>query len=382
MKKLLAIVLVLVLSFALVACGESGGGGGDEKVWKLGVILSQGGLGDLGYNDLAQEGCIEAAKTYGIEYTLVDPVDLTQGETYARQLAEEGYDAILSLEYSFKDTIRTVAGDYPNVIFVVQGKYTDGVELPENMVIEDYYNNQSNFLAGVVASFLATDGNGIVSGVGEQNGAVIGMIMGTESAGFQRNSDAFKCGAEFYNPDCKVLLDFTCGFSDTSNCKNITTNMIQNGADVVYTCTGAAGLGGLEACSENKIYGIGVDANQDYLQPGIIVTSVMKHTDKTVLMVAERLVNGTLRGSSIIDTVYNGGVGLTDMETIAKYVTNKDKFEELKQLVADCIAGIEAGTIIAFDTYDPANAGVRYADYKAAQGDNLLTYAKWCELNK
>lgn len=401
MKRLSVLLLVLAMVFTVVACGNGnvtdnttkkadtttkisslGGETTKAKVSKLGVILSQGGLGDLGYNDNAQKGLIEAKQLYGIEYIMVDPVDLTQSETYARELADAGCDAILSFEFSFKDTIRSVASEYPDVVFIIQGKYTDDKPVPANIVIEDYYNNQSNFCAGVLASFLATDGNSIVAGVGEQPGAVVGMIMGTESAGFQRNSDAFMCGAEFYNPDCKVLLDFTCGFTDTSNCKNITTNMFQNGADVVYTCTGAAGLGGLAACAENKIYGIGVDSNQDYLQPGIIASSVMKHTDKTCLMVAERLVNGTLYGSSIVDTVYNGGVGLTDMATMAKYVTNKENFAKLQEVLADVIKGIEDGTIEAFDTYDKKNQGVRYVNWKATKGSELPNYADWKSKHK
>lgn len=344
----------------------------EKKTYRLGIILSQGGLGDLGYNDDAKKGADAAVEKYGIEYTLVEPVDLTQGETYARQLAEEGYDAIFSMEFSFKNAIRTVAAEYPETIFVVQGVYTDAIEPPENMVVEVYYNNQSNFLAGIVASFLSTDGNSIVEGTGDNPGCNVGMIMGTESTGFFRNADAYTAGAKFFNPDCNVMLDFTAGFSDTSNAKNIATNMIQNGGDVVYACTGAAGLGALAAAKELGVYAIGVDSNQDYLQPGTIVTSVVRSTGRTVLEIAKNLTEGTLKGSEIVDTVINGGVGLTDMATIAEYVTDEAKFEELKTVLKNVISGIEDGSIVPYDFYETG----RYVEWVKTQTE-LPTYQAW-----
>ena len=392
MKKVLALIATMGLAISLSACGGSAETaeestenvsqaendeqteGEEEDKYRIGIILAQGGLGDLGYNDDAKKGADQAVEEYGIEYTLVDPTDLTQGETYARQLAEEGYDAVFSLEFSFKDAIRTVAAEYPDTLFVVQGVYTDSIEPPENMVVEVYYNNQSNFLAGVCAAYLATDGNSIVEGLGTNPGWAVGMIMGTESAGFYRNADAFMAGAKFYNPDCDVMLDFTCGFTDTSNCKNIATNMVQNGADVIYTCTGAAGLGGLEACKELNVYGIGVDADQDYLQPGIIVTSVIRSTARTVMEIAEKLTDGTLKGSEIVDTVGNGGVGLTDMSTISEYVTDEENFEELKEIIANVIEGIEDGSIVAYDYYETG----RYTEWLETQDESALpTYESW-----
>ena len=379
MKRLFALFLALAMIMTCTACGGQkknvdtiGDQSDGKEKYRLGIIMAQGGLGDLGYNDDAKVGADAAVEQYGIEYTLVDPTDLTQGETYARQLAEEGYDAIFSLEFSFKDAMRTVAAEYPDTIFIVQGVYTDSVEPPENLVVEVYYNNESNFLAGICAAYLATDGNSVVDGIGTNPGCAIGMIMGTESTGFYRNADAFTAGALFYNPDCNVMLDFTCGCSDTSNCKNIATNMVQNGADVIYTCTGAAGLGGLEACKELNVYGIGVDSNQDYLQPGIIVTSVVRSTSRTVLEIAKDLTEGTLRGSEIVDTVGNGGVGLTDMATISEYVTNKEKFEELQKILANVIEGIDDGSIIAFDYYDNG----RFVEWAEKQ-EVLPTYEDW-----
>ena len=50
-------------------------------------------------------------------------------------------------------------------------------------------------------------------------------------------------GALFYNPDAKVYIDYTVGFSDTANAQSIAQNMINNmGCDVIWTCCGTAGL--------------------------------------------------------------------------------------------------------------------------------------------
>ncbi len=395
MKRFLALLLAALMVFALAACGtpaesQNPGTPGDTdnqgethspensenpNAHNLGVILSQGGLGDLGYNDSAAAGCKTIKEKYGVDYVLTDPKEIAQGETYVRELAEEGYGAIFCLEWSLNDTMRMVAKEYPDQYFIVVGLFDSG-EVPENVIIIDSYlgQAQANFLCGVIASFVATDGNTIIDGVAQQTGdPKLGCVFGVESVGFYMASDAFEHGAKFYNPKASVISDYTVGFSDAANGKNVVDNMVSSlGVDVVYCSAGAAGIGGLQACRLNNAFGIGVDSNQDGYEPGYILTSMMKYTDRQVEIIGEMLANDKLTGGMVIDcTIDTGMIGITDMATVKEYVTDPEKFAELEKVVADVKAGLESGEIQPFN--DPTS---RFADWYAAQTD-FVSYEEW-----
>lgn len=409
MKKLLAVLLALVMIVSLAACAgntdpsaeapsdttnsdktePSGSEDGNPEVnKKIAMIMQQGGLGDQGFNDTAYAGLMTCKDKYGLDVNAVECTDTTQGETLIRELCEAGYGLIINLEAGISGNMYTVALDYPDIYFVVVGRQlrinaVDGfTETPKN-VIESYITlNEHSFLAGVVAAFAATDGNTLVEGVGQHEGCNIGILFGAESVGFYQYGDGFRQGALFYNPDAKVYIDYTVGFSDTANAQNIAQNMINNmGCDVIWTCCGTAGLGGLEACRLNNAFGIGVDSNQDEVEPGYILTSAVR--DNTSLMefyIGKYLEGDLAQTEPDVFNLSNGGVDITDMSVIAKYVTDKDKLEELKGIIEQCRKWIADGTITVFDARMASieNDGQRLDDWLKIDGNNK-TYA---ELNK
>ena len=364
MKRYWLCALALILVGGLLWAADSAKKVTDptDKSKQIAVVLVQGGLGDKGYNDDAKKGLDSLRKELGMESVMVEPADLAQGETYLRQLGDEGYGAIVSLEYGIKDAMYKVAAEYPKTIFVIFGKYAanKGLKLSDNVVEIELRLAEHSYLAGIVASFLATDGNEIVKGVGARKGANIGMICAIESLGFYRYHDGFMQGARDYNPECNVYTDYNGGFTDTQNVKTIAENMIKNkNCDVVFTCCGTAGLGGLQAARINKAFAIGVDSNQDYLEPGTVVTSAMRRTDLSLIAIGQQLLDGTLKGSAFVCNVENRMLDITDMSTIAKYVTNPKKFAELKSIIEKARKDIASGKIKVID----AANGVRYEDY-------------------
>lgn len=364
MKKFISILLVVLMAFSFVGCGDTGGNengkGEDDHSGDIALVLQQGGLGDKGYNDDGLAGLQKLEADYGIGYTTVEPTDLAQGETYLRELGDQGYGVIISIEYGIKDYMYSVAKDYPDTIFVIFGKYsTDDNKASDNVVELTFNYCEHSYLAGVLAAYLA-EGNTIIDGRAQQEGTNIAFLGATESLGFYRYSDGFYQGATDYDPDCNVYIDFTSGFSDTTTCKTIAENMIKNNhCDVIWTCCGTAGLGGLEACRENNVFGIGVDCNQDYLEPGYIVTSVMRNTATSIYQIGTLFKDGKLKGAEINCNLANGTLDITDMSTIAEYVTNTENFEFLKALINQTRQDIIDGKITV---YDCSESGVRFVE--------------------
>ena len=367
MKKVLALLLVLAMTAFFAGCAkpaatdEPGGAAGDDGTsGDIALVLQQGGLGDKGYNAAGLAGLKQLEEEFGIGYVTVEPTDLAQGETYLRELADEGYGVIVSIEYGIKDFMYQVAPDYPDTIFVIFGKYSnDELRASENVVELTFNYCEHSYLAGVAAAYIA-QGNTIIDGVAQNDGSNIAFLGATESLGFYRYSDGFYQGATDYDPDCNVYIDFTVGFSDTAMCKTIAENMIQNNdVDVIWTCCGTAGLGGLQACAENNVFGIGVDCNQDYLEPGSILTSVMRNTAKSIYQIGALFKDGKLKGAEINCNLENGTLDITDMSTVAGYVTNQENFDELAALVSQTRQDIVDGKITV---YDCSESGVRFVD--------------------
>lgn len=352
---------------------------------KVALILQQGGLGDQGFNDTAYAGLMECKDRYGLDINYVECTDATQGETLIRELCEAGYGMVINLEASISGNMYNVALDYPEIYFIAVGRQlrinpVDGfTETPAN-VIESYVKlNEHSFLAGVAAAFVATEGNNIVDGLGGKDGCNIGVLFGADSVGFYQYGDGFRQGALFYNPDAQVYMDFTVGFSDTANAKNIAENMIKNmSCDVIWTCCGTAGLGGLEAVHLNNAYGIGVDSNQDEVQPGNILTSAIRDNTALIEFYVDKYLRGDLAQTEPdVFNLANGGVNITDMSTIARYVTNEEKFEELKTLLDQCRTWIADGTIEVFDARMASIEadGQRLDDWMATSG-KFISYSQ------
>ncbi|MBP3310961.1 MAG: hypothetical protein J6L72_01855, partial [Butyricicoccus sp.] len=118
MKKLVALLLVLVLCIGMVACSaknepasdassaapasqpsadaaansdstsdDAATDTADNSDKSVVVIMQAGGLGDQGYNDCAKIGLDQMVEKYGLNGTLVEAPSAAEADTFVRQLA-------------------------------------------------------------------------------------------------------------------------------------------------------------------------------------------------------------------------------------------------------------------------------------------------------
>ena len=76
--------------------------------------------------------------------------------------------------------------------------------------------------------------------------------------------------------------DTPAAWNDPTKGGEIAKSQIDQGADVVYAAAGGTGVGVLQAAADAGKLGIGVDSNQNGLQPGKVLTSMVKRVDVAV----------------------------------------------------------------------------------------------------
>lgn len=308
MKKVLSLLIVMafvmMVTFAAVPAAA--------QSTRVGIVLSTGGLGDLSFNDSAYRGLQRAERELGIDFQYIEPSDPSEDETALRRFANRGFDLIIGVGFQMSDTLEIVSQDYPNVRF----SHIDqdfGEDIPNNIVSLNFAEWEGSFLAGALAA-LVSDTN------------VVGYVGGVDSALIQRFEGGFYQGAKYINSDIEVKRRYADSFGDPARGREIALGMIDDGADVIYHAAGGTGSGVFQAAGEEDIYAIGVDSNQNYVEPGHVIASMVKKVDNAVFNIAKAVDEGTYEGGqNLYFTLEDGGVMLTSLTEIEQPVLDAHK---------------------------------------------------------
>ncbi len=283
---------------------------------KVGFISDTAGLSDRSFNETAWQGVQDASKEIPITMRALESRTVTDYESNVRLMAQQGYDLIITMGYLYDDPVRRVAREFPKISFAIADGSVDG--LP-NVASLQFREEEGSFLAGMLAAGMAP-------------GGVIGFVGGQSIPIIKRFEVGYRAGAWYQNRKTKVLVSYTGSWEDPGAGKEQALSQFERGARVVFHAAGKTGLGVIEAARTRGPghYAIGVDADQDGLAPGFVLSSMMKRMDVAVKEIikdkaAGRFTNGIRRLG-----VREGGVQLSDM----KYTRDKIPAELLQQIDA------------------------------------------------
>ena len=279
------------------------------KLYHVALIIAQGGLGDQAYNDLGYSGLQKAAHNFN--NVVVRPIQsaniVAQGATVLRSAGAAGFDLVIDLEGTNFDALAKVAPQFPQAQFAIVN-----IVVQRPNVASVIFNEQDgSYLAGALAAMVTEDTK--IPGINPQK--IIGVIGGTKSTGIDKFVVGYIQGAHAVDPQVKVLVAYANNFGDPARGKALATTMFQQGADIVYQVAGGTGAGVIQAAQATGHYAIGVDSDQDFLAPGHVLTSMIKHTDVAVYDLVKLGATGKLHGGS---TLYfglaDGGIDLSPMK--------------------------------------------------------------------
>lgn len=346
MKIRLSSSLVLIMATLLVAAGcgggsgsgDSGGGDGGGGEIQPAMVTDAAGLGDQSFNDSANRGIERAAEEFGVETEVLESEAPTDYSSNVQQLAQNGFNPIYAIGFAQADALKQVAPQFPDTNFAI---VDSTVEQP-NVASLVFKDAQGAYLVGVVAGEMTQ----VESEFTNPDEKVVGFLGGQESPLIRSFEAGFTAGVESACADCEVLVQYAGStveaFNDPARGKEISLQMNNQGADIIYHAAGATGAGLFEAAGEEGFFAIGTDSDQAELYPDApVLTSAVKGVDNALFQTIEQARNGEFPGGEVVEFgLENNGY------RIAPYGRFEDQVpQEVKDAVDEARQGIIDGDI-------------------------------------
>ena len=312
-----------------------------EKL-KVGIVL--GALGDRSFMDSAKRGFDQAVADLPIEGDFIEAEETERAAAYQNFIAD-GKDLIIGISFSEAERIKEAALANPDIQFAIVDMVVtddDGNLLPNvaNIVFKEH---EGSFEVGYIAAKLSKTGK-------------VAFMGGMDVPIIRKFQTGWEEGAKYANPDVEFCSGYAGSWGDPAKGKEIGLSCFEQGADVIFAAGGATGDGAYEAAAETGNYAVGVDSNQDYIQPGTMITSMMKGVDKSVYKVIQDTLAANGQVFSSIDSYglaenFVGSTWLVDGTNLFKE-ENPDLSADIDAIleeVADVRAKIISGEIVVTD---------------------------------
>ncbi len=301
---------------------------------RVGIVFDAGGKDDKSFNTACWQGALRARDEFGIELRDVEPDNPSVVESAIRGYAEQGFDLVIGIGFAAAPYINDVASEFPEKKFAVVDDTGKVVDQP-NAVSLTFDEHEGSYLVGVIAAAKSQTGT-------------IGFIGGMDIPLIRKFELGYELGAKSVNPDVKVLQNYAgvtlAAWSDRTRGRELAMSQYDRGADIIFAAAGVTGLGAFDAAEEKGKFVIGVDANQNYIRPGRVLTSMLKRSDLAVYETVKAVVDGTFSGGRRVMGLENDGVGYAVDDYNRDLLTPEiiEKAEEAKRNILE-------GTIVVPD---------------------------------
>jgi len=295
------------------------------------VIYDLGGKFDRSFNQASFEGAERFKEEFGAEYREFEIQSDAQREQALRRFAEAGNNPIVVAGFAQASAMEAVAAEFPDTQFQIIDAVVD---LP-NVRSVVFKEQEGSYLVGMIAAL-------------KSESDTVGFVGGMDIGLIRRFACGYVQGVKAVNPDATVIQNMTgttgAAWNDPVKGGELTKGQIDQGADVVYHAAGGTGRGVLQAAADAGIFGIGVDANQNYLHPGSVLTSMLKRVDVAVYSAFKDGKDGTFTPGVSVLGLAEDGVGYAVDENNESLLS-----ADIMTAVEDAKAKIISGEIAVHD---------------------------------
>jgi basic membrane protein A and related proteins len=297
---------------------------------KPALLYDLGGKFDKSFNEAAYNGAEKFKSETGVEYVEFEVSNASQREQALRRFAEDGRNPIVMTGFSWAESLDKVATDFPDLQFAIVDMVVDKPNI-RSIVFKE---QEGSYIVGLLAGMASETKK-------------VGFIGGMDIPLIRRFGCGYVGGAKAAGAT-EVIQNMTgdtpAAWNDPTKGGEIAKTQIDQGADVIYAAAGGTGVGVLQAAADAGKLGIGVDSNQNGLQPGKVLTSMLKRVDTAVYGAFMDAKDGKLAGGINDLGLKEGGVDYAVDDN------NKDLITaEMKEAAEKAKADIIAGTITVHD---------------------------------
>ena len=284
------------------------------------IVYDLGGKFDKSFNEAAYRGMEMWKKETGQKYLEFEVANESQREQAVRRMAEKGASPIISVGFTQAAAVEKVSKEFPQLHFAI----VDMVVAGPNVQSVVFREQEGSFLVGALAAMASKTGK-------------VGFVGGMDIPLIRRFGCGYEQGAKYVNPRAEVFSSMTgttgSAWHDPARGGELAVAQFAKGADVVFAAAGGTGVGVYQAAKDSGKLAIGVDSNQDYLQPGTMLTSMLKRVDVAVYNVSKAFAPGvTVLG------LKEGGVDFALDEFNARLITPEMK-KKVEGLKTDIVSG-------------------------------------------
>jgi basic membrane protein A and related proteins len=284
------------------------------------VIYDMGGKFDKSFNQAGYDGAERWKKEAGKPYLEFEISNPAQREQAQRRMAERGADPIVGIGFSQGSSMEKVARDFPKTRFAIIDAVID---LPNVQSIV-FKEHEGSFLVGMMAAMASKTGK-------------VGFVGGMDIPLIRKFQCGYEQGARYANPQVQVSASMTgatpAAWSDPTRGAELAKAQFASGVDVIFAAAGGTGIGVYQAARDAGKLAIGVDSNQNHLQPGTMLTSMVKRVDVAVY----KAFKGVTPGVTSLG-LKEGGVDVALDEHNARLVS-ADMKKKVDAARADIVAG-------------------------------------------
>ena len=380
MKKFLALLLALVMVFALAACGQDAPettepAGDDDSVTsdapvsdapetagipleeiKVGFIFlhDENSTYDLNFINAAKAAC-EALGLSEDQYVLRTNVPEGQ-ECYdaAADLADDGCNIVFADSFGHEDFMIQAAREFPEVQFchaTGTKAHTEGLDNFHNAFASIY---EGRYLAGIAAGMKLNEM--IEAGEITEDQAKMGYVGAYTYAEVISGYTSFYLGAKSVCPSVTMDVTFTGSWYDETAEKEGANKLIAEGC--VLISQHADSMGAPTACEDAGVPNVSYNGSTVDACPNTFIVSSRINWEPYFEYMINCVVNGEAIAADWTGTLATGSVELSDINEAAAAEGTSEAIEAAK-------AELEAGTLHVFDVNTFTVGGETKTSYMA-----------------
>ncbi len=341
-KVMVLLMLVLLLSSALVFAGgtqETTVPQADDSFKAL--YLVNGSLGDKGFYDSAASGFYTLRDEDGATIKIVEMGrNEAAYEGFYLDASEQDWDVIVSGTWSVKELAEEIAQQFPDQNYI----FFDGTSDAPNLMGVAYKSEESAFMAGALAALMLDSGDAKI----DSTSRVLGFVGSMDVPNINDFLIGYIDGIKYVDPSIKVLTSYVGSFEDVPKCMEMTTQLYNQGAQIVYAPASQSILGAVTASSNMDKYMIACDTDiwtamkdNDANLVRNVLSSSLKKVGESLVVAMRGLQDGTMSTKENYTLgLKDGSVGLADNANYQKLVP-----ADIRAKLADLAIAVGNGDI-------------------------------------